>query len=208
MVGRKFSCDNAVYTISAVETAPLMVLTLSTVYAGASGAGLTYRIYQDEYSLASDVEDVLTVRQQDTSLRLRKMGVDIMDDYWPTREAYGYPMLYSINGYDSSGYIKIALYPIPNQARNIYYRYKKRVTEMSATTDTPIIPSRYRWVLAKGALYVAAKYLDMPDIGTDYEREYRQGIMQLIAADKKIDERIVKGSGVPDEELVLIDWVT
>ena len=107
--------------------------------------------------------------------------------------------MYSIVGYDSTDYIKIAIYPIPNQARNIYYRYKKRVTEMSADNSTPIVPLRYRWVLAKGALYITAKYLDMPDIGKDFEREYRQGIAQLIAADRKIDERIVKGSGEDTE---------
>ena len=66
---------------------------------------------------------------------------------------------------------------------------------MSNDADTPIIPLRYRWVLAKGALYIVAKYLDMPDIGRDFEREYRTGIAQLIAADRKQDERIVKGSG-------------
>ena len=67
---------------------------------------------------------------------------------------------------------------------------------MSNDADTPIVPLRYRWVLAKGALYIVAKYLDMPDIGRDFEREFRQGIAQIIAADRKIDERLVKGQGI------------
>lgn len=193
MVGRKFYCADATYKISAYVSAT--ELTLSTVYAGASGSGLTYKIYQDEYSLASDVEDILAMRQENNPQKINKVGVEEMDRYYPQRNSFGYPSIYSIIGYDSTGYIKVAVYPVPNQARNIYYRYKKRVIEMSLDTDTSIIPLRYRWVLAKGALYIVAKYLDMPDIGKDFEREYRQGIAQLVSADRKIDERIIKGQG-------------
>jgi hypothetical protein len=136
---------------------------------------------------------------------MKKMGMETMDSYYPQRSATGYPVAYSEVGEDSSGNMQIALYPIPHLARNIYYRFKYRVTEMSSDTDTPIIPLRYRWVLAKGAVYQAAKYLDMPDIGVDYEREYRQGIKQMMVADnKEIDERIVKGSGEEQEERNLI----
>lgn len=193
MAGRKFRCEDATYEISAyVSTTEI---TLSKNYAGAGGAGLTYKIYQNEYSLASDVEDVLSMRQENNPQKLKKRGIEFLDKYYPQRNSFGYPSMYAIIGYDSSDYMKVEVYPIPNQARNIYYRYKLRVTEMSADSDTPIIPLRYRWVMAKGALYKIAKYLDMPDIGGDYEREYRQGIAQIISADKKIDERIVKGSG-------------
>lgn len=196
MAGRKLRCEDATYVVSSASTTSI---TLSTNYAGAGGSGLTYKIYQDEYSLASDVEDVLSCRQENNPQKLTKKGIEEMDQYWPQRNSFGYPSIYSIIGYDSTSYMKAAVYPIPNQARNVYYRYKKRVTEMSASTDTPIIPLRYRWVLAKGALYITAKYLDMPDIGKDFEREYRTGIAQLIAADKKIDERIIKGSGEDTE---------
>jgi len=198
MVGRKFYCGNATYEISEVTTTPAMTLTLSTVYAGDTDTSATYKIYQDEYSLASDVEDVLAVRQENNPQKIEKVGIEVIDKYYPQRISFGYPSIYSIVGYDSTYYIKIAVYPIPNQARNIYYRYKKRVTEMSADDSTPIVPLRYRWVLAKGALYIAAKHLEMPD-ARDIEREYRQGIAQLIAADRKIDERIVKGSGEDTE---------
>jgi hypothetical protein len=206
MVGRKLTCEDATYTISAYVSGT--ELTLSTNYAGTGGSGLSYRIYQDEYSLAADVEDILSVWQENSPGKLVKVGIEVMDYYYPQRSAFGYPVAYSIVGYDSTGYIKIALYPIPSQARNIYYRYKKRVTEMSADDSTPIVPLRYRWVLAKGALYIVAKYLDMPDIGGDFEREYRQGIAEIISADRKIDERIVKGSGAEQEEaeLVILDF--
>ena len=202
MVGRKFVCENATYDISAfVSTTEI---TLSTNYAGAGGSGLSYTIYQDEYSLASDCEDVLSMRQENHPYRLKKVGIEVMDSYYPQRSSFGYPVAYSIVGYDSSDYMVVALYPNPNVARNVYYRYKKRVTEMSADSDTPIIPLRYRWVLAKGALYTVAKYLDQPDIGGDYEREYRQGMAQMISADRKTDERIVKGSGEEQKDSSVI----
>lgn len=197
MEGRKFRCEGATYVILAYVATD--EITLSTNYAGTGGSGLVYKIYQDEYSLASDAEDVLSMRQENNPHKLEKRGIEFLDKYYPQRNSFGYPMIYAIIGYDSTGYMKVAVYPIPNQARNIYYRYKKRVTEMSDDSDTPIIPLRYRWVLAKGALYTVAKYLDMPDIGGDFEREYRQGIAQMISADRKIDERIVKGSGDDSE---------
>jgi len=199
MVGRKFYCGNATYEISAVTTTPAMTLTLSTVYAGDTDASATYKIYQDEYSLASDVEDVLAVRQENNPQRLVKRDIEFMDKYYPLRNSFGYPYNYSIIGYDSTDYIKIAVYPIPNQARNIYYRYKKRVTEMSADNSTPIVPLRYRWVLFKGAVSIAAEYLEMGSMAEKFERGYRMGIAQLVAADRKIDERIVKGSGEDTE---------
>jgi len=193
MVGRKFYCGNATYVISAfVSTTEI---TLSTNYAGDTGSGLTYKIYQDEYSLASDVEDVLSLRQENYPQRLEKRDIEYMDKYYPQRTSFGYPSMYSPVGYDSTYYMKIAVYPIPNQARNIYYRYKKRVTEMSNDADTPIIPLRYRWVLFRGAVLSAAESLDMPDIAREYERKYERGLARIIAADRKQDERIVKGSG-------------
>jgi len=197
MVGRKFYCGGATYVVATFVSTTSM--TLTTVYAGDSGSGLTYKIYQDEYSLASDVEDILAVRQENYPQRLVKRDIEFMDKYYPLRNSFGYPSMYSIIGYDSTDYIKIAVYPIPNQARNIYYRYKKRVIEMSADNSTPIVPLRYRWVLAKGALYITAKHLEMGGAAQDFEREYRQGIAQLIKADEKRDERIVKGSGEDTE---------
>lgn len=202
MVGRKITCENATYIIATFVSTTEM--TISTNYAGAGGGGLSYKIFQDEYSLASDCEDVLSVRQENHPHKLIKVGIEVIDDYYPQRSSFGYPVAYSIVGYDSSDYMVVALYPNPNVARNVYYRYKKRVTEMSADTDTPIIPLRYRWVMAKGALYVVAKYLDMPDIGGDFEREYRQGVAQLISADRKVDERIIKGSGEEQEETSVV----
>ena len=197
MVGRKFYCGNATYEIGAfVSTTEI---TLSTNYAGDTGSGLTYKIYQDEYSLASDVEDVLSLRQENYPQRLEKRDIEYMDKYYPQRTSFGYPSMYSPVGYDSTYYMKIAVYPIPNQARNIYYRYKKRVTEMSADSDTPIIPLRYRWVLFRGAVLSAAESLDMPDIAREYERKYERGLARIIAADRKIDERITKGSGIDDD---------
>ena len=202
MVGRKIRIENATYDISAYTSGT--DLTLSTNYAGAGGSGLGYTIFQGEYSLSSDVEDVLSMYQENYPHKLDKVGIEVMDMLYPSGTASGYPYKYSIVGYDSSGYMKVAVYPIPQLARNVYYRFKYRVTEMSSDSDTPIIPLRYRWVLAKGGVYQVAKYLDMPQIGADFEREYRQGIAQLIAADKKLDERIIKGSHEEQEEQHLV----
>jgi hypothetical protein len=198
MVGRKFRCGSATYIILTFTSTT--VIDLETVYAGTTASAATYKIYQDEYSLGSDCEDVLSCYQEDNPKKLIKKPIDWIDEHYPKRDSYGYPYWYSDIGVDSTGYNKVALYPIPNQSRNIYYRYRKRATVLLASANVPIIPARYRYVLAKGSIYTALKYLDMPDIGGDIEREYRQGIGAMIAADRTIDERIVKGSSKDEEK--------
>ena len=198
MVGRKFRCGSATYIILTFTSTTEIVL--ETAYAGTTDTAATYKIYQDEYSLASDCEDVLSCYQEDNPKKLVKKPIDWIDEHYPKRDSFGYPYWYSDIGVDSSGYNKVALYPVPNQSKNIYYRYRKRATVLSATTDVPIIPARYRYVLAKGSIYTALKYLDMPDIGGDIEREYRAGIGAMIAADRQIDERFRKGSSKDEEK--------
>ena len=193
MVGRKITLENAFYEISAYVSGT--EITLGTAYAGAGGAGLTYKIYQNEYSLSSDAEDVLSMYQENNPRKLTNVELSFLDAHYPQRNSYGYPSMYAIIGYDSNGYMKVEVYNIPDQARNIYYRMKKRVTVLSADSDEPIIPLRYRYVLFRGAVYEAADSLDMPDIAQRYERLYEKGLAKLIKADGKIDERIIKGSG-------------
>lgn len=193
MAGRRVTIEDAFYEVSAfVSTTEL---TLGNNYAGAGGSGLSYKIYQNEYSLSSDTEDVLSMYQENNPQKLTKVGLPMLDRAYPQRNSYGFPSLYAINGYDSSGNMKVEIYPIPNQARNIYYRMKKRVTVLSADSDDPIIPLRYRYVLFRGAVYEAADSLDMPDIAQRYERLYEKGLIKIIKADRKIDERIIKGGG-------------
>jgi len=193
MVNRKFFCDNSTYVILSVTDTTH--LTLKTNYAGVSGS-YSYKIYQDEYDLASDVGNILSVRQEYYPQKLIGVNVEYLDKYYPMRKDFGYPYFYcKLNNN------KIALYPIPNQARNIYYRYKKIVSDMVNDSDVPVIPEQYRYVLAKGALYMTAKSLDMPDIGKDYQVEYQQAIARIINDDKETDERIVKGSYSDLEEL-------
>ncbi len=194
MAGRRISIEDAFYEISAYVSGT--ELTLGSNYAGAGGSELTYIIYQNEYSLSSDVEDVLSMYQENNPQKLSKVGLPMLDRAYPQRNTYSYPSMYAINGYDSSGNMKVEVYPIPNQARNIYYRMKKRVTVLSADSDEPIIPLRYRYVLFRGAVYEAADSLDMPDIAQRYERLYEKGLAKITKADRKIDERIIKGSGL------------
>jgi hypothetical protein len=44
------------------------------------------------------------------------------------------------------------IYPIPNAARNVYYRYWRKPAPMENNWDEPDMPSNWQWLLIPGAL--------------------------------------------------------
>ena len=48
--------------------------------------------------------------------------------------------------------IVVQIYPLPDSARNIYYRYWRKPTPMANNWDEPDMPSNWQWLLIPGAL--------------------------------------------------------
>ena len=95
MVGRKFRAgsDTAYYVIAAfVSTTEV---TLEAAYQGTTATGATYSIYQDEYRLLADVDQVKLLRQLQNGVALISTHPSAFDLELPAPSSMG-PASYSI----------------------------------------------------------------------------------------------------------------
>ncbi len=136
MAGRQLRVGNAdaYYEISAfVSTTEI---TLKSSYAGVTASGQTFSLFQNVYSLASDVKELYTINY---NFRLREKDAEYLDRWDAARKSTGPPEWYVYRGKDSSGNQQIELYPVPASTYELRYLYYKKVANMSADTDEPLI---------------------------------------------------------------------
>lgn len=83
------------------------------------------------------------------------------------------------SGLDSSGYPQFRVWPNPDAAINLYVDYLKVWTDMSADSDTCVIPDKWSTtVLLDGAKTYAFEFLD--DSQQDFEENnFRAGIEEM-----------------------------
>lgn len=100
-------------------------------------------------------EDVRTLREQD-----------------PTLTGTGSPMVWYMDG------SALTVYPA-STTNTISVRYLKVPTDLSADSDTPLIPSRFHYILVEGALVKAYKDDDETASAQDAATEFEAGIMKM-----------------------------
>lgn len=186
--GKKFYIDanQAVYRISA-HTAGTATLTLDATYVEDATTG-AFTIYQDEYSLATDV----IVPYGPFALRGQYEGdIDLMDRQ-EFRARYGNNpgqtlglieavsiIRYSFDDADQAPMIQVA--PWSETAVNLEYEYAERhvlTFDAVASTDTPKVPREYRWVVGEWALWLLfRKKADDGLVPTD--RNIQAGLMAM-----------------------------
>ena len=146
----QFEDSNNWYKISAYTSST--AITLETAYAGSSdlSAG-TYLLRKFFYSLSSSAEKILDIRNPMRPGRVVSMHFNDFDTLLPdpasTQKAY----LYVAYGVDSSGNLVITPYPFADEVYNLEVRINKRVTDLSADSDEPSIPNKFRSVIIDGA---------------------------------------------------------
>lgn len=188
-----------VYKISAVSadtTAALLSryvenITTASTYALAYGS---YTAYQDEYALASDFFRLVDLRQFSDIMAIPVLGSQEFYRRFPRNAIRGgAPEKCTIIelGQDGSAdwQPRVVFYPYPDKSYQIPYRYMTRnlavssagaaQTEMSAATDQPIIPVRYRHILLSYAGYLW--YRDQKDDQRAQEtyQEYVDGTKRI-----------------------------
>lgn len=157
-----FTTTNDWYTISS-HTAASTSATLSVPYVGTSNltAG-TYTLRKVYYSLGSDVDRILDIRQTIQSAKLESVDVRYFDRSLPDPQATGSPLYYAVLGYDTTDtYLRVTLYPTPDAVMNLQVRYYVKITELSASTDTPLIPAKWHNAIVMAALAIYGhSYID------------------------------------------------
>ena len=156
---------NEVYDVSAVSSDT--ALTLSTVYTGASLSGESYRYFEDEYALASDFWRIQDMRLFSSDANIPLIGPMEFRRLNVKNDITGRPKLACIIELAPSGSTasrpRVVLHPAPDDEYSIPYYYSTSnlavssagaaQAALSATTDEPIVPLRYRNAIVFNALY-------------------------------------------------------
>lgn len=185
------------YVVSTVGGAG--TITLSSKFTEATATDTTYIYYEDEYDLASDF-----LRPVDAQRFSDEIGIDIIGRTefrrrYPTNSTPGRAAVASIIDFAPSGNTtpirRVRFAPPPSTAMTIPYTYITgnlavsaagvAASSLSAATDEPIIPLRYRHALVFHALYHL--YRDRKDDARSQEaRAEYIDIMQRMSADTEV----------------------
>jgi len=157
----QFAASNDWYDISS-HTAASTSATLASAYNESTnlsaGAYTLRRIY---YSLPSDLDRIIDVRQMRSEVSLVPVDVRFLDAQVPNPNITGNPTHYALFGLDSNKYWRLITHPIANVKMNLLVRYYQKITELSSASDEPLIPLKWHSVLVFGALYLFGyDYLD------------------------------------------------
>jgi hypothetical protein len=172
MVGRKlkFDADSEYYTIASVESATSLTLNQAYLEDTISTAE-EYSIYQDIYSLDSDVEKIVSMSCPTSNEKIVSISRQEMDYMDPSPFSSGIPNYYTEVGRDSSGYKQVQLYNVPDDSYVIYYWYRKQIADLSGDSDESVIPSKYHQLLYFGGCFQYYDY-DQDESGTVYRAQY------------------------------------
>lgn len=182
----QFSSSNDWYKVTAV--ASTTSLTIEKAYVGTTAlSGGTYKLRQVFYSLSSSVEKVLDVRQMVTPAKIELVHYRTLDRLRPHQSSTGNPGIYAIWGYDSSNNWTFSLDPIPDSVMNLEVRFKKKRTDMSADSDNPSTPEKWKNVVLDGALFRGYEYVRIGSSDPNDKRmeqaiaRFERGIDRMLA---------------------------
>lgn len=142
--GRKLLIDGnvidpgAVYRISA-HTALSTSATLDAAYTGTTVTASAFQVYQDEYDLAADTDDVQSILRAGRGKALDRIGPAEMDGLksWDTRT--GPPEVFCLRNFDTSGDAttqrQLVVHPYPDATYRMEITYFQTLnTEVSGST--------------------------------------------------------------------------
>lgn len=180
-----------VYVISAVGSATS--ITLETRYTGAALSASGYAVFQDEYALESDFGSPLDWRIFSEERKIRLVGPKEFYRLYPRNSVRRTPKHAALIELGPSGSTalrrRVVFGPAPDNEYSIPYRFATTnlavssggtgAATMSADTDVPIVPTRYRYMIVLNAIY--HWYRDRKDDARSQEAkaEYEGLIMRM-----------------------------
>lgn len=184
------------YYISS-HTAASTTAVLSVPFVGSSSiSGASYILRKVLYSLPSDLDRVVDIRQAVTDQKLGSIDIRMFDGYLPDPTATSDPLYYSVIGLDSSKQWQITVYPIPSSIINLQLRYLKAPTTLSSASDTPLIPEKFHDIIIWGALFMYGHaFIDDSRMGFAERRYVRM-----------LEDMKQNYSPVPDQFTILQPW--
>lgn len=150
----KFSGTNDWYKISAVSDATH--LTLETTYvATTSLVGGTYVIRKLLYTTVTPLIQILDMKQLSTPTQVISLSPRETDFFFPLYYDAGTPYCYIMSSPSSTGTLQFSFVFSPSSYMNIMVRGIKVLSDMSADSDTSIIPSLWHDAIINIASFYA-----------------------------------------------------
>ncbi len=198
-VGGKIYLGSEVYKVSAIASdtsATLGSRYIDNINPGSAYALAysSYTYFEDEYALAADFFRLVDARQFSDVRNIPVLGsMEFYRKFPRNSTRSGAPIACTIIELGPSGSTdwqpRVIFHPRPDDAHSIPYRYMTRYlavsstgtaqVEMSADSDEPIIPKRYRHILLAYARYLW--YRDQKDDQRSQEayQEYVDGVKRI-----------------------------
>jgi hypothetical protein len=184
-----------VYVIDSVSGAT--ALTLASRFTGETLSAASHVVFQDEYALASDFDDVVDTRTFSEDHDIDLIGAQEFYRRFARNSVGGTPEVATLIELGPSGSAslrrRVLLGPRPDRAYTIPYRYYTTnlavsstgvgAVNITATTDQPIIPIRFRQALVYRAM--AAWYQTRkkdPEAATQAMADYTTVMLRARAA--------------------------
>jgi len=192
----QFATTDDWYPITA-HTAGTDELTIAPGYTQSAalvdGACTIRRIY---YSLASDADRIIDMYEAIQDRQLDYVDPRELDLQLPDPTATGTPRAYTLLGFDSSNAWRANFYPIPDAVSNISYRYYKRITDLSADADIPVLPIKWHQAI----IFVALAMFGHPYIDDSRMQSAESRARQMVG------EMMKQQSPLPDKHSVIKPW--
>lgn len=192
----QFAATDDWYLITA-HTAGQNTLTISPGYQASTNlTSGTCTIRKVFYSLASDVDQIIDMKQAVTDRQLVYVDPRELDRHLPDPTATGTPYAYTFTGMDANNYLRVSFYPIPSAKTNIQYKYYKRVADMSNTTDVPSFPDKWHQAI----VFVALAMFGHPYIDDSRMQSAERRAKTVVS------EMTKQVSPLPDKHNIIAPW--
>lgn len=196
----KFVLDGPnLYGVASVGSDTAVTLATRYVADANLAAGATYTYFEDEYALASDFLKPVDYRRFSSAYNIPIIGRNEFQRMYPRPNISGLPKVATILDKPFSGSTTpvtlVQFYPYPNANLLIPYSYITKnlavsaagaeATSMSADTDEPALPVRYRNLLVDYA--ISKWYRDKKDDARSEsaKADYQEGVNRVVG-----DQRI------------------
>ncbi len=156
-------------------------LTLSRAWEGDTVTALTYKIFERIFNLASDVDVLESIKRiTGGGADMDQVSQERLDETAPSRPIFGPPNRYALHDYDETNDLAtVELYPIPDTAWGIPYRYTKRPGDFTVTSS-PLESWIPAGLIVEGALADLAGPAGEPAAAAAHEVKFQALLTVLI----------------------------
>ena len=196
LTGRKLvvpgnASDSATYRVT--DSLPTFsTLSLDLAYTGPTAASQSYRVYTDEYSLATDCGRMLFMKRFGVTQKLEIVQPEEMHTVKGFDVSEGQPQTAALWEFQTTGdpttARRVTLWPYPDQAYRVEYWYKQRGNAELSGAAVPLIPDEYAQVLLYGTLSRAYPILlNDTERGTYYLQLFNDVLNLMVAQQREYE---------------------